>query len=273
MKRTAQDVLNFGRGQRRQVRPADLQRHFGNQKNISLFASELAGAFEHGVCFDGSSIAGFMNTEESDLVLWPDPDTVCILPGAPPRAASCACTATSPCPTANPLRATAAATCSRWCGGPKAMGLTCNVGCECEFYLFETDDRGNPTKIPLDRGGYFDIAPLDKGEDIRREICFALEDLGLRPQHSHHESGFGQNEVDFLYAPALRSADNLNTFKSTVKAIAGRNGLFASFMPKPLPDQAGSGLHVNLRSSGTASTCSRATSPPTASLPTLWRAS
>ena len=98
----------------------------------------------------------------------------------------------------------------------------------------------------MDRGGYFDIAPLDKAENIRREICFAMEDMGLRPQHSHHESGFGQNEVDFMYSTALKSADNLNTFKSTVKAIADRNGLFASFMPKPMQDQAGSGMHVNV---------------------------
>ena len=104
----------------------------------------------------------------------------------------------------------------------KAMGLRCDVGCECEFYLFQTDEHGNPTRIPMDHGGYFDIAPLDKAENIRREICFAMEDMGLRPQHSHHESGFGQNEVDFMYSTALKSADNLNTFKSTVKAIADR---------------------------------------------------
>ena len=128
----------------------------------------------------------------------------------------------------------------------KARGLTCSVGCECEFYLFETDEHGSPTHTPLDRGGYFDIPPLDKGENLRREICFAIEEMGLHPEHSHHESGPGQNEVCFLYADALRSADNLNTFKSTVKAIAARNGLFASFMPKPLADKPGNGLHVNL---------------------------
>ena len=116
----------------------------------------------------------------------------------------------------------------------RKLGLTCNVGAECEFYLFETDEHGNPTRIPLDIGGYFDIPPLDKGENIRREICFAIEEMGLHPEHSHHESGHGQNEVCFRYTTALKSADNLNTFKSTVKAIAARNGLFASFMPKPL---------------------------------------
>ena len=128
----------------------------------------------------------------------------------------------------------------------RAMGLTVNVGCECEFYLFETDENGNPTHIPLDHGGYFDIPPLDKGENLRRDICLSIEEMGLQPEHSHHESGPGQNEVCFRYAPALKSADNLNTFKSAVKAIAARNGLYASFMPKPLHDQSGNGLHVNM---------------------------
>lgn len=246
MKRTAQDILNFVEDNDVKFVRLAFCDIFGNQKNISLFASELPGAFEHGVCFDGSSIAGFMNTEESDLVLWPDPDTVCILPWRPAegRVMRMYCDITLP--DGKPFEGNCRGYLQSVVRRARAMGLVCNVGCECEFYLFETDDHGNPTKIPLDRGGYFDIAPLDKGENIRREICFAMEDLGLRPQHSHHESGHGQNEVDFLYAPALRSADNLNTFKSTVKAIAGRNGLFASFMPKPLRDQAGSGLHVNI---------------------------
>ena len=246
MKHTAQDVLNFAEDNDVKFVRLTFCDIFGNQKNISLFASELAGAFEHGVCFDGSSIAGFMNTEESDLVLWPDPDTVCILPWRPAegRVMRMYCDITLP--DGKPFEGNCRGYLQSVVRRASAMGLVCNVGCECEFYLFETDDRGNPTKIPFDHGGYFDIAPLDKGEDIRREICFAMEDLGLKPQHSHHESGPGQNEVDFLYAPALRSADNLNTFKSTVKAIASRNGLFASFMPKPLLDQAGSGLHVNL---------------------------
>ena len=246
MKHTAQDVLNFAEDNDVKFVRLTFCDIFGNQKNISLFASELAGAFEHGVCFDGSSIAGFMNTEESDLVLWPDPDTVCILPWRPAegRVMRMYCDITLP--DGKPFEGNCRGYLQSVVRRASAMGLVCNVGCECEFYLFETDDRGNPTKIPFDHGGYFDIAPLDKGEDIRREICFAMEDLGLKPQHSHHESGPGQNEVDFLYAPALRSADNLNTFKSTVKAIASRNGLFASFMPKPLLDQPGSGLHVNL---------------------------
>lgn len=128
----------------------------------------------------------------------------------------------------------------------KRLGLSCNVGAECEFYLFECDDRGRPTRIPIDFGGYFDVAPLDAGENLRRDICLTMEQMGLAPQHSHHESGHGQNEIDFHHAGALKTADNVMTFKQIVHAIAARSGLHASFLPKPLADQAGSGLHVNL---------------------------
>ncbi len=245
-KRTAQDILDFvADNDVKFVRLAfcDI---FGNQKNISVFSSELPAAFAHGVGFDGSAVAGFMNVEESDLFLWPDPDTAHLLPWRPAegRVMRMYCDITLP--NGKPFMGNCRGYLQNVEDRALEMGLACDVGCECEFYLFRTDDAGNPTKEPLDRGGYFDIAPLDRAENIRREICFALEDMGLRPQHSHHELGPGQNEIDFLYAPALVSADNLNTFKSTVKAIADRGGLYASFMPKPLADQAGSGLHINL---------------------------
>ena len=246
MKHTAQDILNYVEDNDVKFVRLAFCDIFGNQKNISVFAGDLPYAFEQGVCFDGSSIAGFMNTEESDLVLWPDPDTMTILPWRPTegRVMRMYCDITLP--NGRPFAGNSRGYLQSVVKRAKAIGLRCDVGCECEFYLFQTDEHGNPTRIPMDHGGYFDIAPLDKAENIRREICFAMEDMGLRPQHSHHESGFGQNEVDFMYSTALKSADNLNTFKSTVKAIADRNGLFASFMPKPMQDQAGSGMHVNV---------------------------
>jgi glutamine synthetase len=126
------------------------------------------------------------------------------------------------------------------------VGYTCKIGVECEFYLFKTGEDGEPTTETLDRGGYLDISPLDRGEDIRREICLALEEMGMSPEASHHEQGPGQHEIDFKFSDALECADNFQTFKSTIKAIASRNGLFASFMPKPLPDVPGSGMHINL---------------------------
>ena len=244
MKRTAQDILNFVEDNDVKFAKLTFCDIFGNQKNVSLFASELPRAFAEGVSFDGSSIAGFMNVEESDLVLWPDPDTATVLPWRPTegRVIRMYCDITLP--NGKPFEGNCRGYLQSVIKRARAMGLVCNVGCECEFYLFETDEHGSPTRIPLDIGGYFDIPPLDKGENIRREICFAIEEMGLHPEHSHHESGHGQNEVCFRYT--LKSADNLNTFKSTVKAIAARNGLFASFMPKPLANQPGSGLHVNV---------------------------
>ena len=218
---------------------------FGNQKNVSLFASELPRAFAEGVSFDGSSIAGFMNVEESDLVLWPDPDTATVLRGAPPRAASSACTATITLPTASRLRQLPRLPAIRHQACPRHGPC---LQRRLRVRVLPVRDRRARQPDPHSAGHrrYFDIPPLDKGENIRREICFAIEEMGLHPEHSHHESGHGQNEVCFRYTTALKSADNLNTFKSTVKAIAARNGLFASFMPKPLANQPGSGLHVNV---------------------------
>lgn len=246
MKHTAQDILNYVEDNDVKFVRLAFCDIFGNQKNISVYSSELPRVFEYGICFDGSSIAGFMNTEESDLILWPDPDTMTILPWRPAegRVMRMYCDITLP--DGKPFEGNCRGYLQSVAKRIQAKGLSCTVGCECEFYLFETDEHGNPTRIPMDHGGYFDMAPLDKGENIRREICFAMEDMGLQPQHSHHESGHGQNEIDFLYSAPLRTADNVNTLKSTIKAIAGSNGLFASFMPKPLADQAGSGMHVNL---------------------------
>jgi len=246
MKHTAQDILNYVEDNDVKFVRLAFCDIFGNQKNISVFAGDLPYAFEQGVCFDGSSIAGFMNTEESDLVLWPDPDTMNILPWRPTegRVMRMYCDITLP--NGRPFAGNSRGYLQSVVKRAAAMGLRCDVGCECEFYLFETDENGNPTHIPLDQGGYFDIPPLDAGENLRRDIELTMEQMGMSPQHSHHESGHGQNEVDFMYSTALKSADNLNTFKSTVKAIADRNGLYASFMPKPLPDQAGSGMHVNV---------------------------
>ena len=246
MKHTAQDILNYVEDNDVKFVRLAFCDIFGNQKNISVFAGDLPYAFEQGVCFDGSSIAGFMNTEESDLVLWPDPDTMTILPWRPTegRVMRMYCDITLP--NGRPFAGNSRGYLQSVVKRAKAMGLRCDVGCECEFYLFQTDEHGNPTRIPMDHGGYFDIAPLDKAENIRREICFAMEDMGLRPQHSHHESGHGQNEIDCHYAGPLKTADNVMMFKQIVRAVAMRNGIHASFLPKPLPDQAGSGLHINL---------------------------
>ena len=246
MKRTAQDILNFVEDNDVKFAKLTFCDIFGNQKNVSLFASELPRAFAEGVSFDGSSIAGFMNVEESDLVLWPDPDTATVLPWRPTegRVIRMYCDITLP--NGKPFEGNCRGYLQSVIKRARAMGLVCNVGCECEFYLFENDDRGRPTRIPIDFGGYFDVAPLDAGENLRRDICLTMEQMGMSPQHSHHESGNGQNEIDCHHAGPLKTADNVMMFKQIVRAIATRSGIHASFLPKPLPDQAGSGLHINL---------------------------
>ena len=219
---------------------------FGTQKNVAIMPEELPRAFETGISLDASSVRGFFNARETDLFLVPDPGTLSILPWRPShgRVVRLFCNIRYPdgrifegdC--RNILRKAAARAAS--------MGYVCKIGSECEFYLFQTDENGDPTMIPQDRAGYCDIAPRDRGENVRREICLTLEQMGIRPENSHHEQGPGQNEIDFKYSDALSAADNLITFKSVVKTIAARNGLYASFMPKPLADKSGSGMHINL---------------------------
>lgn len=219
---------------------------FGVQKNISIMPNELPRAFSSGISFDASVVKGFLNVEESDLFLYPDPATLAILPWRPShgRVVRFFCDIKRPDGTLfegdgrfllkNAVKRAA------------EMGYTCKIGPECEFYLFQMDENGNPTRIPHDHAGYCDIAPLDKGENVRREICLTLEEMGILPENSHHELGPGQNEIDFKYGTALNAADDLVTFKAVVKAIAARNGLYASFLPKPFASESGSGLHINL---------------------------
>lgn len=243
---TQQDILDFVEDNNVKFVRFAFCDIFGTQKNIAVLASDLPRALKDGVCFDGSAIAGFMHVEESDLVLRPDLSTISILPWRPTegRVMQFFCDVVKPDdqPFSGNCRGFLRSVSRRF----KRLGLVCNVGVECEFFLFENDDHGRPTRVPIDFGGYFDVAPLDAGENLRRDIELTMEQMGISPQHSHHESGNGQSEIDFHYAGALKTADNFMTFKQIVRAIAMRSGLHASFMPKPLPDQAGSGLHVNI---------------------------
>lgn len=218
----------------------------GVEKNISIMPQELNRAFESGISFDASAISGFMNIEKSDLFLYPDPSTLHILPWRPQQGRVIRFFCDIKYPDGKEYDGYTRNILKRAIKRGKAMGYVCKIGTECEFYLFKQDEMGNPTIIPYDEGGYLDISPLDKCENIRREICLTLEQMGIMPESSHHEEGPGQNEIDFKYSHALEAADNLITFKSVVKAIAARNGLFASFMPKPINDTSGSGLHINL---------------------------
>ena len=219
---------------------------FGKQKNISIMPDELPRAFEEGIAFDASAVRGFGDEARSDLFLRPDPETLTWLPWRPEhgKVVRMFCSITYPdgkpfeCDTRRLLRCAAQ--------DAAAAGLTFCFGAEQEFYLFELDDRNMPTVIPYDRAGYMDIAPEDRGENVRREICLTLEQMGIRPESSHHEEGPGQNEIDFRYSEALAAADNVMTFRTVVKTIAGRCGVAADFSPKPLEGAPGNGFHINV---------------------------
>lgn len=218
----------------------------GNQKNISIMPAKLMEAFEFGIPFDGYAVKGFSNVTDSDLLLFPDPTTLCVLPWRPSHGRVVRFFCNIRYPDGRPFEADSRRILVNAVEAAQKMGYSVKMGAECEFYLFEEDINGHHTTTPHDRGGYMDIAPADKGENIRREICLTLEEMGIIPESSHHEHGPGQNEVDFKYADALETADNLMTFQTVVKNTAAKNGLYASFLPKPLEKEAGSGLHLNL---------------------------
>lgn len=219
----------------------------GKQKNISIMASQLDRAFSKGITFDSSAIYGFETPNKSDLYLHPDPSTLSVLPWRPNTGKVVRMFCNINYPDGTPyekdyrnLLKNAIKT------AKEEYNVTFNIGSEIEFYLFKLDENGNPTDIPFDNGGYMDIAPEDKGENIRREICFTLEQMGILPEASHHEEGPGQNEIDFHYSDPLEAADNTATFKWIVRTRAATNGLYADFSPKPLKGQAGNGMHINI---------------------------
>ena len=218
----------------------------GQMKNVAITVSQLDRALDGEISIDGSSIEGFTSVNESDQYLVPDLDTFCIYPWRPQRGK----VARFICDVYNadgtPFVGDPRAVLKRVVDRATKMGYTFNVGPECEFFLFQTDEEGKPTTKTNDEAGYFDLGPLDHGEATRREICLALEELGFEVEASHHEAAAGQHEIDFKYDDALRTADNIMTFKLGVKVLAQRNGLHATFMPKPIFGVSGSGMHINM---------------------------
>ena len=219
---------------------------FGNQKNIAIMSGELERAFTSGISFDASAIRGFTDVEKSDLLLFPDTSTLAVLPWRPSNGKVMRMYCDIKYPDGTSYEADTRSFLKKAVSDAKDMGIVCNFGPEFEFYLFNTDERGEPLPEPYDRAGYFDIAPADKGENFRREVCLTLEKMGIRPETSHHEEGPGQNEIDFKYGDALSAADNAVTFKWVVKTAAASNGLYADFSPKPFSAEAGSGMHINV---------------------------
>ena len=219
---------------------------FGHPKNIAIMAGELERAFSSGISFDASAVPGFTGVERSDLLLFPDPSTLAVLPWRPSHGKVIRLYCRIQYPDGTPFEADTRSFLRRTAEEVAKEGLLCSVGPEFEFYLFRTDEQGNPTSEPYDRAGYFDIAPADRGENFRREVCLTLEKMGIRPESSHHEEGPGQNEIDFKYSDPLAAADNAMTFKWVVMASAASEGLFADFSPKPVLGEAGSGMHINI---------------------------
>ena len=219
---------------------------FGVQKNISILPRELPRAFAEGISFDASAIAGFGDEGKSDLFLHPDPTTLCILPWRPMDGRVIRLTCDVRHPDGTQFQAD-----SRWLlkqavAEAGRAGIEVDFGAEVEFYLFQREEADPALRIPFDQAGYMDVPPKDRGEDIRREICFTLIEMGIQPEASHHEEGPGQNEIDFRYSDALTAADQTTTFKWVVEMVAAGNGLEADFTPKPLPKEAGNGMHINL---------------------------
>ena len=218
----------------------------GCQKNISIMPHELERAFKYGIAIDGAAIAGFGDEVHSDLFLHPDPATITVLPWRPEHGRVvrmfCSVTHLDGTPFVHDTRRIL----KQAIADAARAGYTFFFGSELEFYLFRLDEQGEPTNLPYDRAGYMDVAPEDKCENVRREICLTLEQMGILPESSHHEEGPGQNEVDFRYSDALNAADNAVTFRTVVKTIAARNGLYADFSPKPLQEAPGSGFHINI---------------------------
>ncbi len=220
---------------------------FGQLKNVAITASQIEKAVNNQIMFDGSSIEGFTRINESDQCLYPDLNSFTIFPWRPSqgKVARLICDVYNP--DGTPFVGDPRGVLRRVLRRAQDMGFdTFNIGPELEFFLFETDEMGRATTITRDEAGYFDLGPLDHGESTRREVCMNLEEMGFEIEASHHECAIGQHEIDFKYVDAMDGADKIMTLKLAVKTLAQKNGLHATFMPKPVYGVAGSGMHLNM---------------------------
>ena len=219
---------------------------FGVLKNVAITSSQLGKALDNKCMFDGSSVEGFVRIEESDMYLYPDYDTFEIFPWRPQQGKVARLICDVYTPDGKPFEGDPRWILKRVIKEAQDMGYVFEVGPECEFFLFHTDDNGLPTTLSHEKAGYFDLGPTDLGENVRRDMVLTLEDMGFEIEASHHEVAPAQHEIDFKYDEALKTADNIMTFKLTVKTIAKRHGLYATFMPKPKFGISGSGMHINM---------------------------
>ncbi len=231
---------------------------FGRQKILSVLPSLLPKAFSDGIAVDAARIDGFYRPGDSEIFLFPDTATLSLLPWRPShgRVARFYCDIRGE--DGQQYAQDSRKLLRDAVEYARQRHVYVSFGAENDFYLFRTDEEGNPTDVPFDGAGYMDEAPEDRGEDVRRDICLTLEDMGIEPLSSHHISGPGQNRIDFEPGLALECADNVVTFRSVVKMMAVRNGLWASFAPKPIPDQAGSGFRIAMRPKKGSDSCADA---------------
>jgi len=246
MKYTKEDIIRLAEEEDVEFIRLQFTDIFGTLKNVAITVSQLEKALNNEIMFDGSSIEGFVRIEESDMYLYPDPDTFVIFPWRPQqgRVARLICDVYRADRT--PFEGDPRYILKQQLKKVEEAGYTINVGPELEFFLFHQDENGQPTTITHEKGGYFDLGPVDLGENARRDMVLNLQDMDFEVESSHHETAPAQHEIDFKYEEGLVTADNIMTFKLAVKTIAKRHGLFASFMPKPKTEYAGSGMHINM---------------------------
>lgn len=252
MKYTPQEVIQFIQEEDVKFIRLAFCDCFGRPKNISIMPHELERAFKYGIAIDASAIAGFGDEVNSDLFLHPDASTIALLPWRPEHGSVVRMFCSITHPDGTPFAHDTRGILKQAVADAAKAGYAFSFGSELEFYLFRLDENGEVTDVPYDQATYMDVAPEDRCENVRREICLTLERMGIQPESSHHEEGPGQNEVDFRYSDPLSAADNAVTFLTVVKTIAARNGLYADFSPRPLEGRPSSGFHINMSVQGGA---------------------
>jgi glutamine synthetase len=244
-KYTKEDILRICSEKQVQFIRLQFTDIFGTLKNVAITVRQLEKALDNQIMFDGSSIEGFVRIEESDMILYPDLNTFVIYPWSPKEGLAARLICDVYTADGTPFEGCPRNTLKRVIREAEEMGYTMHAGPEAEFFLFHADEEGRSTLVTNDNASYFDLGPVDRGEDARRDICLTLEQMGFEIEASHHESAPGQHEIDFKYDDALSTADNVMTFKMIVRFIAQQHGLHATFMPKPIYGVAGSGMHIN----------------------------
>ena len=243
---TKQDIINMIQDNDVEFIRLQFTDIFGTLKNVAITASQIERALNNECMFDGSAIEGFVRIEESDMYLHPDLDTFQIFPWRPQQGKVARLICDVYRPNGEPFEGDPRYILKKVIKQAEDMGYSFEVGPECEFFLFHTDDNGMPTTITHEKGSYFDLGPVDLGENARRDMVLNLEDMGFEIEASHHEVASAQHEIDFAHNGALQTADDIMTLKLVIKSIAKRHGLHASFMPKPKSGVSGSGMHINM---------------------------